>query len=63
MAGCGVVAAVLLVAATTTDPAALDPSLSPLSWPQVPPVALLCAVVAAIPAARVFRRRAERGAT
>jgi energy-coupling factor transport system permease protein len=63
VAGCGVVAAVLLVAATTTDPAALDPSLSPLSWPQVPPVALLCAVVAAIPAARVFRRRAERGAT
>ena len=63
MAGCGVAAAVLLVAATATDPASLDPSLSPLSWPQIPPIALLCAVVAAIPAARGFRRSAERGAT
>lgn len=49
VAGCGVLAAVLLVAATATDPSALDPSLSPLTWPAVPPVALLSAVLAATP--------------
>jgi energy-coupling factor transport system permease protein len=62
VAGCGVVAAVLLVAATATDPAALDPSLSPLGWPPLPPIALLSAVVAAVPAARALRRSVERSA-
>lgn len=55
VAGCGVVAAGLLVAATSTDPAALDPSLSPLGWPALPPVALLCAAVAAAPALLAVR--------
>lgn len=62
VAGCGVLAAALLVAATATDPAALDPSLHPLGWPTLPPVAVLCAVVAAIPAVRVLRRSAGRTA-
>jgi energy-coupling factor transport system permease protein len=50
VAGCGVVAAALLITATATDPAALDPSLQPLSWPTLPPVALACALLAAAPA-------------
>jgi energy-coupling factor transport system permease protein len=50
VAACGVVAGGLLVAVTATDPAALDPSLSPLAWPELPPVALVAVVVAAAPA-------------
>lgn len=50
VAACGLLAAALLVGATATDPAALDPSLSPLGWPSVPPVALLSALIAAAPA-------------
>lgn len=50
VAGCGVVAGGLLVAVTATDPAALDPSLSPLGWPALPPVALLAVLLAAAPA-------------
>jgi len=51
VAGCGVVVALLLVGTVGTDPAGLDPSLSPLTWPSVPPVAVLCALLAALPAA------------
>lgn len=51
VAGCGVVVALLLVGTLGTDPAGLDPSLSPLTWPSVPPVAVLCALLAALPAA------------
>lgn len=50
VAACGVLAAALLVAATATDPSALDPSLQPLGWPSLPPVALVSAVLAAAPA-------------
>lgn len=50
VAGCGLVAGGLLVAVTATDPAALDPSLSPLGWPALPPVALVAVLLAAAPA-------------
>lgn len=50
VAGSGLLAAALLVAATATDPAALDPSLQPLGWPSLPPVALVSALLAAVPA-------------
>jgi energy-coupling factor transport system permease protein len=50
VAGCGALAAALLVAVTATDPAALDPSLSPLAWPALPPVAIVCGLLAAAPA-------------
>ena len=50
VAACGALAAGILVVATATDPAALDPSVSPLGWPTLPPVAVLCAVLAAAPA-------------
>lgn len=50
VAACGGLAAGLLVMATATDPAALDPSVSPLGWPSLPPVAVLCALLAAAPA-------------
>ena len=56
VAGCGLVAAALLVGATATNPAALDPSLSPLAWPALPPVALFCAGLAAAPALLALRR-------
>ena len=55
--GCGVLAAALLVSATATNPAALDPSLSPLAWPALPPVVLLCAALAAAPALLALRAR------
>ncbi|MCU1431237.1 MAG: energy-coupling factor transporter transrane protein EcfT [Actinotalea sp.] len=58
VAACGGVAAALLVAVTATDPAALDPSLSPLGWPELHPVALVCALLAAAPALPVLRARA-----
>ncbi|WP_182113894.1 MULTISPECIES: energy-coupling factor transporter transmembrane component T [unclassified Actinotalea] len=50
VAGCGLLAAAVLVAVTASDPSALDPSLQPLGWPALPPVALLCAALAAAPA-------------
>lgn len=50
VAGCGALAGGLLVAVTATDPAALDPSLSPLGWPSLPPVALVAVLLAAAPA-------------
>ncbi|MCL3862396.1 energy-coupling factor transporter transmembrane protein EcfT [Actinotalea sp. K2] len=56
VAACGVSAALLLVVATATDPAALDPSLSPLSWPSLPPVALVSVLLAAAPAVIGLRR-------
>ena len=48
---CGVVTAAILVLVTAADPAALAASLDPLRWPSLPPVALLCACIAAAPAA------------
>ncbi len=56
VAGCGLLAAALLVAATATDPSALDPSLQPLGWPALPPVALVSAILAAAPAFVVTSR-------
>lgn len=50
VAGSGVLAAGLLVLATATDPAALDPSLTPLRWPELPALALACIAVAVAPA-------------
>lgn len=56
VAASGVLAAAVLIAAAATDPALADPSLSPLTWPTAPPVALVCALLAAAPA--VLRRPA-----
>lgn len=50
IAACGSAVAVLLVGALAMDPGGLEPSLSPLRWPSVPPVALAAALLAAVPA-------------
>ncbi|WP_407342933.1 energy-coupling factor transporter transmembrane component T [Pengzhenrongella phosphoraccumulans] len=50
IAACGAGVALLLVGVLGTDPAGLDPSLSPLRWPSVPPVAIVAALLAAVPA-------------
>jgi len=53
VAGCGVLAAIVLCAHTGYDPAALNPSLYPLSWPTlplVPAAAVLLAGLAAVAA-------------
>lgn len=64
VAGCGLAAGALLVVTTATDPAALDPSLSPLGWPQLPPVALVSVLLAVVPAVvgAPGRRRTSSGA-
>lgn len=49
---CGLLAALVLVLVTATDPAALDPSLHPLRFPPLPPAAAAAALIAALPAAR-----------
>ena len=50
VAGCGVVAAVLMFTAVRVDPANLYPSLQPLRWPTLGLVPALAAGVAILPA-------------
>ena len=50
IAACGAGVALLLVGVLGTDPAGLDPSLSPLTWPSLPPVTILATLLATLPA-------------
>jgi energy-coupling factor transport system permease protein len=50
VAATGVVAAVVMIVAGWVDPAVLQPSLVPLEWPTLAPVATLGILVAALPA-------------
>jgi energy-coupling factor transport system permease protein len=50
VAACGVFAAVVLSLHTGYDPAALDPSLYPLSWPALPAIPALAILVTALAA-------------
>jgi energy-coupling factor transport system permease protein len=50
VAGCGLVAAIVLSAHTGYDPAALNPSLYPLRWPTLPVLPTIAVVAAAIAA-------------
>lgn len=50
VAGSGVLAGAVLVAVTASDPALLEPSLQPLRWPALPPVAVLSVAAAVVPA-------------
>ncbi|WP_242511553.1 energy-coupling factor transporter transmembrane component T [Pengzhenrongella frigida] len=50
IAACGLAVALLLAGALGMSPDGLDPSLSPLTWPSVPPVALVATLLAAAPA-------------
>ena len=46
----GIVAAVLVFVAGTVDPASLQPSLVPLAWPAMAPIATVGILIAALPA-------------
>nr|WP_241266239.1 energy-coupling factor transporter transmembrane protein EcfT [Streptomyces boncukensis] len=61
-AACGLAAALLMQLLARTDAAALYPSLSPLTWPEVPPLALLAALAGALPAALTPAPAAAPGA-
>lgn len=50
VAAAGLVCAVVFVVITRFDVATLHPSLSPLSWPALPPPAVLAVLIAATPA-------------
>jgi energy-coupling factor transport system permease protein len=49
-AACGVVAVAATVVAAHLEPAALNPSIVPLAWPAVPPIALAGIALAILPA-------------
>jgi len=49
-AASGIAVAVLVIAATRVDPAALTPSLSLVAWPTVPLLAALGCLVGVLPA-------------
>ena len=49
---CGAVAGLIVVLVAAGDPAAIDPSLSPLRPPPLPPAVLAATLIAALPAAR-----------
>ena len=49
VATCGIAAAVLVIVAGITDPASLQPSLIPLQWPALAPLATIGILVAALP--------------
>jgi energy-coupling factor transport system permease protein len=56
----GVACAVLLFRTASDDPSGLDPSLTPLTWPTLPSVAVLAVLlagVAALAAPPPVRRR------
>lgn len=50
IAACGAAVVLLLAGALGMTPDGLEPSLSPLTWPSVPPVAIVAALIAAVPA-------------
>lgn len=50
VAGCGVAATAVLFVSTRVDPDHLYPSLSPLSWPTLPPLAVAGILLAGLPA-------------
>lgn len=50
VAGCGMLAAALMVLAGSLDPALLYPPVSPLNWPQLTPLMVLAIAVAVAPA-------------
>lgn len=50
VAGCGVVTAVVMLGVGRYDPLLLHPSLSPLSWPDLPLLPLAAILVALLPA-------------
>jgi len=50
VAATGVAAAVLMIAAGLADPASLQPSLVPLTWPGLAPLATLGILIAGLPA-------------
>ncbi|MEO3751062.1 CbiQ family ECF transporter T component [Streptomyces sp. B6B3] len=49
-AASGLAAATLMYAATRVDPADLYPSLSPLAWPEVPPLPVVAVLLGLLPA-------------
>ena len=59
VAGCGVVVMAVGFLASSVDPDHLNPSLDPLTWPQLPLLAALGVLVAAIPAWATPRPPAE----
>ena len=50
VAASGIAAAVLMIATGTADPASLQPSLVPLEWPRLAPLATIGILIAALPA-------------
>lgn len=50
VAASGIAAAVLMIATGMTDPASLQPSLVPLEWPGLAPLATVGILIAALPA-------------
>ncbi|HVS68748.1 MAG TPA: CbiQ family ECF transporter T component [Mycobacteriales bacterium] len=50
VAGCGLLAAGVLIGASATGVTDLAPSFSPLAWPSLPPVPTVAIVLAALPA-------------
>ena len=50
MAASGIAAAVFMFAAGAVDPAGLQPSLVPLTWPAMAPLATVGILIAALPA-------------
>ena len=50
VAASGIAAAVLMIATGVTDPASLQPSLVPLEWPRLAPLATIGILIAALPA-------------
>ncbi len=61
VAASGIAAAALLIVAGLTDPASLQPSLVPIGWPALAPIATLGVLIAALPVwlAPPVRRTAE----
>jgi energy-coupling factor transport system permease protein len=50
VAGCGILAALVLIAHTGYDPSRLNPSLYPLAWPTLPPIPTLAILATALAA-------------
>jgi energy-coupling factor transport system permease protein len=50
VSACGVAVAAALFLSSTIDPAKLNPSVQPLEWPSLPPLAVLAILLGALPA-------------
>jgi energy-coupling factor transport system permease protein len=50
VAGCGVLSAAIMVAASSYDPLLLHPSLDPLQWPDLPVLPLVAVLLGVLPA-------------